>query len=61
MTKREVLQRHIAASLDHPSVYMGGPSKQNMRKAERLIEWMERDGYLVADKITGEYVHERGR
>ena len=26
----------IAASLDHPSVYMGGPSQQNRRNARRL-------------------------
>lgn len=27
----------IAASLDHPSVYMGGPSRQSKAKAERMI------------------------
>lgn len=29
-----------AAALDHPSVYMGGPSKGNMRRAARVWEAM---------------------
>jgi len=29
--------RTIAAMLDHPSVYMGGPSQRNMRRAEQII------------------------
>lgn len=28
--------REIAAMLDHPSVYMGGPSQRNMRRAEQI-------------------------
>ena len=33
---QEMLQT-IAAMLDHPSVYMGGPSQRNMRRAEQII------------------------
>lgn len=29
--------RTIAAMLDHPNVYMGGPSQRNMRRAEQII------------------------
>lgn len=29
--------REIAAMLDHPSVYMGGPSQRNMRRAEQIF------------------------
>ena len=35
--EREELQRMIAGILDHPSVYMGGPSRQNMRRADKII------------------------
>lgn len=33
--RAEVL-REIAAMLDHPNVYMGGPSQRNMRRAEQI-------------------------
>ena len=33
----EEMVRTIAAMLDHPSVYMGGPSQRNMRRAEQII------------------------
>lgn len=33
--RAEVLQE-IAAMLDHPNVYMGGPSQRNMRRAEQI-------------------------
>lgn len=34
---RVVMLRTIAAILDHPSVYMGGPSQLNMRRAEQIL------------------------
>ena len=33
----EEVLRTIAAMLDHPSVYMGGPSQRNMRRAEQIL------------------------
>lgn len=33
---KTVVLREIAAMLDHPSVYMGGPSQRNMRRAEQI-------------------------
>ena len=33
----EEMVRTIAAMLDHPNVYMGGPSQRNMRRAEQII------------------------
>lgn len=30
----------IAVILDHPSVYMGGPSKQNLKRADKILEYM---------------------
>lgn len=32
-----IMRQGIASALDHPSVYMGGPSMQARRKAERII------------------------
>jgi hypothetical protein len=42
MTQREQLQREIASILDHPSVYMGGPSARNMALAERIMRHLEK-------------------
>jgi hypothetical protein len=42
MTDREILQREIASILDHPSVYMGGPSPHHMRTADRIINHLEK-------------------
>lgn len=36
----EVMLSNGAASLDYPSVFMGGPSKQNQRAAERAYRAM---------------------
>lgn len=33
----EEMAQTIAAMLDHPSVYMGGPSQRNMRRAEQIL------------------------
>lgn len=37
VTEEMVMLRTIAAMLDHPSVYMGGPSQRNMRRAEQIL------------------------
>ena len=47
MTEREKLQREIASILDHPSVFMGGPSQHNLRKAERVLEHMAKSMKLL--------------
>jgi hypothetical protein len=41
------LRQTIAGVLDHPSVYMGGPSRQHLRKAEQIIECLRRDPRLM--------------
>lgn len=33
-----ILRQAIAAQLDYPSVYMGGPSRQSVQKAIRIVE-----------------------
>jgi hypothetical protein len=48
-----VLQRTIAAVLDHPSVFMGGPSVTNMRKADHLIRAIRNSGYDIRMKDAG--------
>lgn len=42
----EKLVHIIASILDHPSVYMGGPSQGNRRKAQRILEVLEDGGYI---------------
>lgn len=42
----EMVQYRIAALLDHPSVYMGGPSHGNMRRAEKIMDLLMQDGLL---------------
>jgi hypothetical protein len=37
----------IAACLDHPSVYMGGPSAASVRKAERIVDTLEAFGFAL--------------
>lgn len=37
VSDRVVMLRTIAAVLDHPNVYMGGPSQRNMRRAEEIL------------------------
>ena len=43
LIEREVLEKmekkitEIAAIIDHPSVYMGGPSQQSKRTAQKII------------------------
>lgn len=45
------LHQTIAGLLDKPSVYMGGPSKQNMRRAEEIVTALRRDTDLLAQLI----------
>lgn len=40
-TERLLVQRIIAGIIDSPSVYMGGPRHQAMKKAERIIQQLE--------------------
>jgi len=42
----EILCRMIASTIDHPSVYMCGPSHNSMRKAERIIKNLKEEGLL---------------
>jgi len=42
----EIVQRVFASMLDHPSVYMGGPSKGNLRRVEPLVKWLQDEGII---------------
>ena len=48
--ERLIVQRRIASILDHPSVYMGGPSQASMRKADEIIMSLENSHRLHATK-----------
>ena len=48
----EELEHCIASILDHPSVYMGGPSLGNRRKANRIIEFLRYEGLLKIKEET---------
>lgn len=43
---QKVVQRRIASLLDSPSVYMGGPSHGSLKRAGRIVEWMEAEGFF---------------
>ena len=43
----EILCRMIASMIDHPSVYMGGPSINSRRKAVNIIEMLKKEGLLL--------------
>jgi len=45
--ERLLVQRLIAECIDHPSVYMGGPSRNAMRKADDIIGMLDRGRRLV--------------
>lgn len=45
-----VLRQAIASALDYPSVYMGGPSHQSVRKAIKIVELLTRE-YDIAPKV----------
>jgi len=36
--EKYLLRQQIACALDHPSVFMGGPSQQSIHKAIRIVE-----------------------
>ena len=40
------LVRTIASIIDHPSVYMGGPSAHAIRLADRIIKYMKANDLL---------------
>lgn len=42
----EHAQRAIASILDYPSVYMGGPSQQSMRRALQVIEYLKNQNFF---------------
>lgn len=45
MTRREYYIRCSACCIDWPSVYMGGPGKNSLRMAERIVNMLEGDGF----------------
>lgn len=49
MTRDEV-KKTIASILDHPSIYMGGPSAGNLRRAERIVQYLEDEKLLKGVK-----------
>jgi DnaJ-class molecular chaperone len=44
---RAVMRRFIASILDHPSVYMSGPSQGNLKKADRILDLMVEEGVAL--------------
>ena len=42
----EIIKRIIASILDYPSVYMGGPSEDNKRRAQKIIEFLKEEKLL---------------
>jgi len=46
--ERALVIAQIAGSLDFPSVFMGGPSIPNLRKAKDIVDMLERSQRLVA-------------
>lgn len=46
--ERLLVQRIIGSIIDHPSVYMGGASRNSMRKAESIIQALETGKRLVS-------------
>lgn len=41
ISKREEIIRVIASILDHPSTFIGGPSRGNMVKAKFIVDELE--------------------
>lgn len=41
-----ILQRIIAAQIDYPSVYMGGPSPASLKKANNIIDILKKEGFI---------------
>lgn len=47
--EKYLLRQAIAAAIDHPSVYMGGPSPNSVRKAIKIVEMLT-DEYDIKPK-----------
>jgi len=45
-TPLESLRLALAPAIDYPSVYMGGPSHNSMRKAERILDMLKKEGLI---------------
>ena len=46
--ERLLVQRQIAGIIDHPSVFMGGPSRNALNKADKIIAALERGERVVS-------------
>lgn len=46
--ERLLVQRQIASILDHPTVYMSGPSPNSLNKADKIIAALERGERIVS-------------
>ena len=44
---KETFLRAAATQLDHPSVYMGGPSNRSLRQADKIFDAIGRYGLTV--------------
>jgi DnaJ-class molecular chaperone len=42
----EIVRLHIGGMLDSPSLYMGGPSQQSLRKADKIVEYLREQGMV---------------
>ena len=42
----EILCRIIAGAIDYPSLYMGGPSYNSIKRAERILSILKEEGLL---------------
>lgn len=54
------LRGTIASILDRPSVYMGGPSQQNLRRADQIIECLRGDAELLGQLCNPRGADPRG-
>ncbi len=62
-TERALVVSLIASMLDFPSIYMGGPSKNALRKAGKVVDMLERSKRLHAtecDHSSWKSYHENG-
>ena len=46
--ERNLVIAQIAGLLDFPNVFMGGPSRPNLRKAKDIVDMLEHSQRLVA-------------
>ena len=51
MSENEALIREIASVLDHPSLYMGGPSRGSMLKAKAILPIIRRRELEAGEKV----------